>query len=165
MPCKSRSRTCTSYDVDSGQLLITDPCFIEREWLHEPYQGDGIYRDTQTGATVRWGHDFVRFDEPLEPYGKSPNDLIEAGRLAQLPPSRRPKTLNYSYNGAYQATLSEGYGELVHDTGAPAAGSCSRRAGDGFYPVYGEKHDGRIMRVYVNVGAEPVPLSHSAVFS
>ncbi|CAN5571891.1 hypothetical protein BH23ACT6_BH23ACT6_10020 [soil metagenome] len=38
--------------VDSGQLLITDPCYIDSEWLDEPFQDDRVYRDAQTGATV-----------------------------------------------------------------------------------------------------------------
>jgi hypothetical protein len=145
--------------VDSGQLLITDPCYIDNQWLDEPFQDDRVYKDMETGATVKWGQDFARFNEPLEPYGKSPNDLIKAGRLVQLPPHPKPETFNYSYNGACQATLSDGYGELVYGKGHPGAGVVFQSGwGDGLYPVYGEKHDGRIMRVYVNVGAEPVPL-------
>jgi len=144
--------------VDSGQLMITDPCYIEGEWLDEPFQDDRVYKDTETGTTVKWGQDFVRFNEPLEPYGKSPNDLIEAGRLVQLPPPSKPESFNYSYNGACHATLLEGYGELVYGNGHPGAGVVFQSGwGDGLYPVYGEKHDGRIMRVYVNTGAEPAP--------
>lgn len=107
---------------------------------------------------VRWGQDFTRFDILLEPYGESPNELIEAGGLVKIPPPSKPENFTYSYNGACQATLSESYGELVYGNGHPGAGVVFQSGwGDGFYPVYGEKHDGRIMRVYVNVGAEPVP--------
>lgn len=139
--------------VDSGQLMITDPCYIDSEWQHEPFQDDRVYRDTQSGALVRWGEDFQRFDEPLEGYGETPSDLIAAGRLAQLPKPVTPATFNYSYNGACQATLSAGHGELVYRRGHPGAGvALSTAAGDGVYTIYGEKHDGRIVRVYVNVG-------------
>lgn len=146
--------------VDSGQLLITDPCYIDSEWQHEPFKTDRVYKDSQSGSIVRWGEDFMRFDEPLEPYGQSPEDLVKIGRLIQLPPPPRPQTFNYSYKGACQATASEGYGELVYNAGHAGAGVVFGSGwGDGFYPVFGEKHDGRIMRVYVNTGAEPVPLS------
>ncbi len=140
--------------VDSGQLLITDPCYIDGQWLDEPLEDDRVYRDTQTGTTVRWGRDFTRFDETLEPYGESPEALLASGRLVQLPPPPRLVTFPYSYNGACQATLGTGHGELMYsDTGAAGAGvSFSTAWGDGFYPVYGEKHDGRIVRVYVNTG-------------
>jgi hypothetical protein len=139
--------------VDSGQLLITDPCYIDSEWLDEPFQDDRVYRDAQTGATVRWGKDFVRFDEPLDPYGETSSALIESGRLIQRPPPPTPETFNYSYNGACQATMAAGHGELVYRAGNAGAGvAFSTAYGDGFYPIYGEKHDGRIVRVYVNVG-------------
>jgi hypothetical protein len=140
--------------VDSGQLLITDPCYIDGQWLDEPFEDDRVWRDTQTGDTIKWGRDFTRFDEPLQPYGETPTALLESGRLVQLPPPPRPEKFPYSYNGACRATLGKGYGELVYtDTSAVGAGVVFQSGwGDGFYPVYGEKHDGRIVRVYVNTG-------------
>jgi hypothetical protein len=35
--------------VDSGQLLITDPCYIDGEWQDQPYRDDRVYKDVQTG--------------------------------------------------------------------------------------------------------------------
>jgi len=95
--------------VDSGQLLITDPCYIDGEWQDEPYQDDRVYRDSETGAIVKWGEHFRRFDEPLPSYGETPNALIESGRLVQLPPPPTPDAFPYSYNGACQATMSTGH--------------------------------------------------------
>lgn len=142
--------------VDSAQLVLTDPRYIDSQWDDEPFQDVRIYKDTQTGQTFRWGEDFVSYDDLLDPYGKSPNDLIDAGRLAEVPDPPAPETFKYSYNGACQATLSKGYGELAYRGGQRGAGVVfSTGWGDGFYSVYGEKHDGRIMRVYVNLGAEP----------
>jgi len=140
-------------DVDSGQLMLTDPCYIDSSWQQEPLQNDRVYRDSESGAVVEWGEDFVRFDEPLEGYGETPQALMAAGRLVQLPKPPTPEKFNYSYNGACQATLSTGHGELSHPLGHPGAGVAFHTAwGDGEYTVYGEKHDGRIVRVYVNVG-------------
>lgn len=148
--------------VDSGQLMITDPCYLDGQWLDEPFADDRSYRDTQTGATVKKGEDFVEFDQPVESLGgETAKALITSGRLVQLPNPPPPETFHYSYNGACQATLSRGYGELLYsDTGQAGAGVVFQSGwGDGFYPVYGEKHDGRIVRVYVNCGADPVVLS------
>ncbi len=78
--------------VDSGQLIITDPCYI----------------DSESGAVVKWGEDFIRFDEPLDGYGETPEHLIASGRLVQLPKQETPDRFNYSYNGACQATRSAG---------------------------------------------------------
>jgi hypothetical protein len=139
--------------VDSGQLLITDPCYIDSEWQDAPYQDNRVYRDSETGSIVKWGEHFQRFDEPLQGYGETPSALIESGRFVQLPPPPTPEAFPYSYNGACQATLTTGHGELVYRKGHPGAGVVFGTAwGDGIYPIYGEKHDGRIVRVYVNVG-------------
>ncbi len=58
--------------VDSGQLMITDPCYIDSEWQHEPFQDDRVYQDSESGALVKWGEDFLRFDQPLDGYGETP---------------------------------------------------------------------------------------------
>ncbi|MEQ7011386.1 hypothetical protein ABN028_35010 [Actinopolymorpha sp. B17G11] len=150
--------------VDSGQLMITDPCYIQEKWLDEPFDGVHRYRDTQTGATVAWDPHEVRYTEPVEPYGQTVPALVEAGRLVELPPPPPPEEFHYSYDGACQATLSkDGFGQLVFGNGHAGAGVVFQSGwGDGYYGVYGEKHDGRIVRVYVNCGAEPIPLSQGA---
>lgn len=152
--------------VDSGQLMITDPCYIDGQWMSEPFADRRMFLDKQTGETIVKGEDFERFDQPLEVLGgETPKALIASGRLEQLPDPSPPGSFNYSYNGACSATLSEdGYGELMYtDSGHAGAGVVFQSGwGDGFYPVYGEKHDGRIVRVYVNCGAEPPPLSAPA---
>ncbi len=96
--------------VDSGQLMVTDPCYIDDEWKREQ---------------------FVRERETTE----------EA-------------LYNYSYDGACNATLNgEGHGQLAFQMGHAGAGVAFQTAwGDGIYGVYAEKHDGHIVRVYVNVG-------------
>src|SRR5699024_11591410 len=74
-------------------------------------------------------------------------------------PISKPDTFNYSYNGACQPTESEeGYGELRYQLGHTGAAVVFGSGwGDGFYPVFAEKHNGRIMRVYVYTGADPIP--------
>lgn len=92
--------------VDSGQLMITDPYYIDSEWLKEPFDAAG----TKGNAN------------------------------------------NYSYAGASRATFDTGHGELAFPLGYSGAAVAFRTAfGDGLYPVYGEKHHGRITRVYINV--------------
>lgn len=98
--------------VDSGQLMITDPCYVDSEWQEEPY-GSGAIAERDHNAAF-----------------------------------------NYSYDGACRSTTGEeGHGQLAFTRGHTGAGVAFGTAwGDGFYPVYAEKHDGRIVRVYVNVG-------------
>lgn len=149
--------------VDSGQLMITDPRYIDGEWIDEQFDVTRHFRDTETGATVVWDPFEVRNDQPLPPYGQTIAALVEKGRLVELPPPTPPEKFNYSYDGACQATLSKaGYGQLVFGTGHEGAGVVFGSGwGDGYYEVYGEKHDGRIVRVYVNCGADPVLTSES----
>lgn len=153
-----------SVGVDSGQLMITDPAYIDSQWIEEPFESDRRYRDTKDGSLVTWGDDFVRYDEELEPYGKTPHELVESGRLVQLPPSPAPGTFNFSYNGVCQATRGPaGYGELSYSLGhTGVAVAFGTGWGDGHYPVFAEKHDGRIMRVYLNTGADPVVEDHES---
>lgn len=98
--------------VDSGQLMVTDPCYIDSEWRNEPLALSSEAEETE---------------ETL---------------------------FGYSYDGACRATLSGGgHGQLAFTLGHGGAGVAFSTAwGDGMYPVYAEKHDGRIVRVYVNVG-------------
>jgi hypothetical protein len=98
--------------VDSGQLMVTDPCYVDPEWRREPFSVVGTVDKTKDAL------------------------------------------FNYSYDGACRATLNgEGHGQLAFELGHAGAGVAFSTAwGDGMYPVYAEKHDGRIVRVYVNVG-------------
>ena len=103
--------------VDSGQLLITDPCYIDSEWKDEPYIAARL-------SGVEGAEDIFPVDGPYA----------------------------YTYKGACHATLSNGHGELAFRKGHNGAGVAFATAwGDGMYPVYGERHDGRIVRVYINV--------------
>jgi hypothetical protein len=129
--------------VDSGQLMITDPCYIDAEWQYEPFEDDRTQGFTATKMS----------DQDLQPQN---DDLVPTSgeivgqrvALAQVVSGAFP----YTYNGACQATLSTGHGELVFQKGHAGAGVAFGTAfGDGLYPVYGEKHHGRITRVYINV--------------
>lgn len=101
--------------VDSGQLMITDPCYIDCEWLDESF----ISQD------------------PAE----SPAMVTERSVL-----------MPYSYDGASHASLRGG-GQLAFRMGHAGAGVSFPTAwGDGAYPVYAEQHNGRTVRVFINVG-------------
>lgn len=109
--------------VDSGMLMITDPYYVDDEWQHKLVQGDVL----DDGSFHQVKSDFAD-DETIS-----------------LPP--------YSMNGAFETTNPDGYGELGFDRGHAGAGVVFCTAwGDGGYPVYGELHDGRIIRVFINLG-------------
>ena len=114
--------------VDSGQLMVTDPCYVDSEWQHESRSDD-----ENEARTVSDG-------------------LNSATELTSRAPGS-PRLPAYSYEGAMEATASKGYGELAYKLGHAGAGVVFYTAwGDGVYPIYGELHDGRINRAYINVG-------------
>lgn len=112
--------------VDSGQLMITDPCYIDNEW-QAPSLTDEEWWNKQTP-----GHH---------------QDEVSRRK------DEEKKLAPYSYRGAAQATLLGQYGELAFKLGHAGAGVAFSTAwGDGIYPVYGEMHNGRIVRVYITTG-------------
>lgn len=135
--------------VDSGMLMVTDPCYIDSEWMSEPWALGDRLEDTSSGKVYVHGEDFERFDVELADYGKSANELIAEGVLVQRPVTA---PLNYSYNGAAAARLGKGYGELNYRKGHRGAGVVFSTAfGDGGYMVYGELRNGRLVRIYLNL--------------
>ncbi len=136
--------------VDSGQLMITDPCYIDSEWEKEEFEDIRLYKDINTSMVFQYMKDFKQYDEVLELYNKTANNLIEE-KIWE--PIEVVSELTYSYKGACAATLSKnGYGELNYKMGHKGAGIAFKTLlGDGEYPVYAEKYNGEVVRVYVNL--------------
>lgn len=140
--------------VDSGMLMVTDPCYIDSEWQDQELQPLKAYIDSETGKTYHHFEDFVRFDEPLPGFAESVSDAISNGRLVEEE-LEREKPFPYSFRGAANASYADIEAgektELVFQHGGPGAGVVFRTGfGDGVYPVYGEMIDGRVVRIYVN---------------
>ncbi len=136
--------------VDSGQLMITDPCYIDSEWEKEEFEDIRLYKDKNSSVVYQFRKDFTSYEDTIVGYEKNVNELIAEGRLVKV---ETVSDLNYSYKGACAATLSKiGFGELKFKLGHEGAGvAFGTLAGDGMYPVYAEKYDGKIIRVYVNL--------------
>ncbi len=140
--------------VDSGSLIITDPCYIDSEWLKEEFEDIRLYKDVKTKKIFQYKKDFKKYNNIINGYTKDVNTLIEEGILEEV----KIKTdFSYSYKGSGAATLSEeGYGNLKFKMGHEGAGfAFSTLYGDGEYPVYAEKIDGRVVRVMVDLGYTP----------
>lgn len=136
--------------VDSGQLVICDPCYIKSEWkdndrpIYHP-----VYRDTVTKK--RWQLCFGQ--PPIEPDilpfpgcyetpidecdGLKPNELVASGRWVVeevIPPWRG----EFSYGGCCDIQKNENQGgQLMYALGHAGAGvAFSSGLGDGEYDVY-----------------------------
>lgn len=137
--------------VDSGQLMISDPCYIDSQWVREEFKDVRRYYDPEKREELVYREDFESFSDTLPGHTSSVNEMIENGELIRIedPEDKRPR---FSYAGACAVTQNAGYGSLPFKLGHDGAGVAFYTGwGDGMYPVYGEIVNGRIVRVYVNV--------------
>jgi len=137
--------------VDSGQLMVCDPCYLEDEWgrgnSNRP-SNRSIYKDIETGE--RWTYapglkppEGVKsfpgsYDTPIpECGGLRPNELISSQRWVEEeyhPPSWRGE---FSYDGCCELTSHDEGGQLNFKMGHAGAGVVfSSGLGDGVYDVY-----------------------------
>jgi hypothetical protein len=137
--------------VDSGQLLLCDPCYIDSEWEKEEFADIRVYEHKVTKDRLIFGKDFPHYQQPIDRYdGKNMNELNETGEWVEI--DRPDPVHNFSYNACAQATLSSlGHGQLNYKIGHPGVGVAFRTAfGDGVYPVYAKiDDDGNIKSVEV----------------
>ncbi len=135
--------------VDSGQLLITDPCYLEK-WSINLYADEtaffaSLYHDQDTG--LNWADSkcseaeklFDHYMQPLPEYdGLTPNQLIEQGRwVKQVNIDQHEHLGQYSYLGACHATLGDEPGGELDTDGSN--GVAFATGGDGCYPVYAKQ--------------------------
>jgi hypothetical protein len=145
--------------VDSGQLLITDPCYLGN-FKNDEAPNKNIIVDTVTG--IRWQFAYGGkpdkgcrampggYDSILPGTTMTFNDAVASGRCKELPD---PEPSNeYSYRGCCELTCSDAMGGgLRYAMGHMGQGVVfSSGYGDGCYEVWGRKNEeGRIMEVRV----------------
>lgn len=122
--------------VDSGQLLLCDPSYIDTEWEKEDFEDIRIYKHKDTSDTLQYRKDFANYEQVIPKYGKTMNQLNETGEWEQM--EAHAVNSSFSYNACAKATLSrKGYGKLKFKLGGEGVGvAFSTTWGDGFYPVY-----------------------------
>lgn len=144
--------------VDSGQLMVVDPTYIDSEWVKEDYRlphprwvlnEAGLDRFPHA-ASWEWGFDFkdmaTTYATPWPEFGDlSVNELREQGLIRQLEPVI-PEHAPFGYNAACLATTNAPhYGQLNYRMGHPGVAVVfSSGWGDGVYEVQIRKVDGRI---------------------
>jgi hypothetical protein len=123
--------------VDSGQLLLCDPCYIDSEWVKEDFTDIRVYKHKTTGKTLQYLVDFPNYAEEIPEYGIDMNALLQTGDWEQVEDAHKVKN-GFSYNACCKATLSEqSHGELSFKLGHTGVGlAFSTPYGDGFYPVF-----------------------------
>jgi hypothetical protein len=119
--------------VDSGNLMVCDPCYIDSNWKKEEYVRDQRFRDTITKRIYAFGKDFDYFETKMKGYrGLTPNELIKSGRWVELPEKEVP---GFSYN-AVTHTGNKMHKQINYALGhAGLAVSFHSGLGDGTYNV------------------------------
>lgn len=150
--------------VDSGQILVCDPCYIDSQWKHEDFNGKRKYRHTDgtvlahtfntDGGIMNPEINFSCYDDIISKYGKCMNDMIKDKEAIELPdvePAKHP----FSYNACCKKTCNDkdSYdGQLNFEMGHEGVGVVTSSGyGDGFYPVIADIDDksGRVKSITV----------------
>lgn len=141
--------------VDSGQLMVCDPCYVKSTWQHnESTEGscvaqgwqhkDGtvLYCTFHGSAPTPDAVAFHNFEEAIPMYGKTVNQMNESGDTKEMPRSRE-KQGEFSYAGCCDATLGKpNFGQLNFRNKIAGAGvAFSSGFGDGIYEIYGKVKD------------------------
>jgi hypothetical protein len=151
--------------VDSGQLMVCDPCYIESNWVKREFEPNEKVEVTMPGQApvvivIREKGELVnRWDVELDVLGGKTLNAVAAMGLPVMMKrvEENAETSEFSYDGCCKATLSEARsGQLNFRMGHAGAGvAFSSGYGDGYYPVYGEMNrEGRIVRVVIEMGDE-----------
>lgn len=140
--------------VDSGQLVICDPCYIESEFKLErektfktPFSNHPIYKHTDGSEWQFTYNNLLAKGEPkndthvpgvnafpgsyadvIPQYGKCPNDLIQSGDFTKSDknPFDHVPSGEFSYDGISALTLTSSNqgGQLNYNMGHAGAGVC-----------------------------------------
>jgi hypothetical protein len=126
--------------VDSGQVLVTDPCYLDSFKNNEFKAKEWVDIQDSKGLLERVEKCSKRWFEIVDKINKGKLKIVKE-EMEQLP-------RDYSYSGCAAATLSE---EKAGELGDGMGVASSTGFGDGSYPVYVEyNREGRISRLIVD---------------
>ena len=138
--------------VDSGQILIVDPCYLN-EWKDNEFNYRTGIRNRNTGIEIScWDkiegvEDKINWGTALPQYdGKCMNDLVKDEKNWEKF-DEYPDAGDFSYSGVCGITCKQIFGEI----GLGTAVASSTQYGDGSYPVYAEMDsEGRPKRIIID---------------
>lgn len=149
--------------VDTGQLMICDPCYINSEWnSNDEFIDIRRYRDSLLDREFEYQKDFKNYESVIKEHGKTVNQLIKEGVWNDVEiPEKIAKIGNFSYVGCCETTLNASRdkqgGQLDYKMGHAGAGVVFNSGfGDGTYDVdayiedYGEMGQ-RIKKVVITL--------------
>lgn len=136
--------------VDSGQLLLVDPCYIGALWKNTEFKDIRIHKNTKTGDTIEYKKDFEHYEQVIERYGKTANQLLADRETWEDVPVEFPRD-ELSYNTITHTTLSKNFGTEMSGQVANLAVATPTGLGDGRYDVNAVlNEDGRVTRIFID---------------
>jgi len=155
--------------VDSGQLMVCDPCYIDGEWIpnqappgHAPVILTAMGRakfPQLVGSNFVWPFSWGSYADVCPELGMSINDAREQGLVEDL---KYGPTREFSYRGACEVSHEDGhdFGQLNFKLGHEGVGvAFSSGYGDGTYQVFGRRNqDDRIVEVRILMDPTPAQL-------
>ena len=145
--------------VDSGQVMIADPCYIENEWQEATEEELELLwkrrHVNSNGEHFDYGKDFSNYNEDVD--GDTPNNHIKSGNWTEVDVPTPELEGRFSYGGCCKATLSnKQHGQLNYKMGHAGAGVVATSGyGDGVYPVYARYEDGRVAELRIKFLPHP----------
>jgi hypothetical protein len=146
--------------VDSGTLMICDPCYLDSNWqtkndTNEADFGHEIYKHKSTGKLWQFTYDGVpakpeinkfpgTYGDIILEYGKSPNDMIKSGEFekTKIDPREHIPDDEFSYRAICKKLMGNLSGQFNFEMGHPGiAVGFNPGFGDGVYDVYAEIGD------------------------
>ena len=152
--------------VDSGQLMITDPCHIDSEWEKKEFMDLRMHKHSVTGqiyafkspfgGTPNFGKEVELFDnyENKTSNGKTMNEMLESKECIDVEiPEKAQMVGTFSYAGICETTQA-GKNQINYELGNPGVAVVFPSGyGDGEYEVWGTFNDeGRCIKVEIDCG-------------
>jgi hypothetical protein len=139
--------------VDSGQILVCDPGYIDEQWKLEDCSFDRKHKHID-GTILQYRVDFENYGVIIPKYGKTMNQIIKDKEAIEMPES--PAEHPFSYNACCKKTCNDdedkNNGQLNFEMGYAGVGVVTSSGyGDGIYPVVADIDDktGRVKSITV----------------
>lgn len=158
--------------VDSGQLMICDPCYLDSHWRQTPFKDIRVYRDKKTNKLYAYDTEearklegiyeyFSHYEQTMSDTGLTPN---QHNRRKDWEPVDEAIDSSFSYNGVCKKG-SKPFKQVNYPLGhAGLAVAFSSGFGDGCYDVMAKVHKDRVLEVkIVMVSQETVDEIISAI--
>lgn len=138
--------------VDSGQVMVVDPCYLN-EWEGNEFNFKAGLRNRKTGDLICcWdevpGIGKIRWDTPLPQYGGRCMNALAEDKENWEKYQDYPDAGEFSYSGVSGMTCKKTFGQFSNGL----AVASSTYNGDGRYPVFAitERISGKVKQIIID---------------